>query len=95
MNVPDRLKSRKLWITIGTAAVAVANAAFDWGIPNEVGVALALVIVAYLGGQSAIDTIEVRESIKASADFEKQQAIAIANNLAEQLRAAQELAEGE
>lgn len=86
MNVPNRLKSRKLWITIGTAAVAVANAAFDWGIPNEVGVAVALVIATYLGGQSVIDTVEVREKVRASADFEKQQAVAIANSLYAQLQ---------
>lgn len=86
MNVPDRLKSRKLWITIGTAAVAVANAAFGWGVPNEVGVAVALVIATYLGGQSVIDTVEVREKVRASADFEKQQAVAIANSLYAQLQ---------
>lgn len=73
----EKLKSRKLWITIGTFAATLANDLFDLGISTEAGVGLALVVATYLFGQSWVDKTEVN----AVADFTKAQAINYAQAL--------------
>lgn len=77
--MPERLKSRKFWVAVGTAAVALANDIYNLGIDEQTGIAVALVVATYLGGQSAVDAVKGKAEVNAVADFNKQQAIAFAN----------------
>lgn len=65
MQVPDKLKSRKLWITIVTAILIAFNDALGVGLDEETITQLVAVVGAYVLGQSAVDfTIAKAEAQK-------------------------------
>lgn len=49
MNIPERLKSRKLWVAIVTAVVIV------FGLPEELIMPIVLIAMTYIGGQAVVD----------------------------------------
>lgn len=55
MEIPDRLRSRKLWVTIVTGVVMFINDAIGLGLDENTINGLALAVSAYLLGQSAVD----------------------------------------
>lgn len=61
MIVPEKLKSRKLWVTVATFILYGANSAFGLNLGPDVLDQLAIVVSAYLVGQSAVDYGQARE----------------------------------
>ena len=55
MKFPDRLQSRKLWVTLIAALVTALNAMFEWGMSDAQILALASTVAAYLVAQGAVD----------------------------------------
>lgn len=57
-KVPERLKSRKLWLAVVAAVVAFGNAYFDWGLdPKEVW-AILIPLLGYVGVEGLADVVE-------------------------------------
>jgi len=54
-RVPERLRSRKLWVAVLTALGVFLNGVFDLGIDQETLSGLAVVVASYLIGQSVVD----------------------------------------
>tara|TARA_R110000824_G_scaffold77233_6_gene195404 strand:- start:9016 stop:9225 length:210 start_codon:yes stop_codon:yes gene_type:complete len=57
MKVPERLKSRKLWVAVGGVIAVMLT---DWlklspEMSEGIVTALVTIVVAYLGGQSIVD----------------------------------------
>ena len=55
MKIPEKLKSRKFWITVATLVATLT------GMPEETLIPLAGFISAYLLGQSYVDAKEVEK----------------------------------
>jgi hypothetical protein len=57
MKVPERLKSRKLWVAVGGVAAVILTEWLNLSPDTSDGIVTALVtiIVAYVGGQSLVD----------------------------------------
>ena len=55
MKLPERLKSRKFWVAVLTALGVFLNEALDLGVRQETLQELAIIVSAYLLGQSFVD----------------------------------------
>lgn len=51
----DRLKSRKLWISIITAILVIANEGLDLNLPKEEIMTISGIAMSYILGQSYVD----------------------------------------
>ena len=60
----DKLKSRKLWVSIIAAILVVVGDEFGLPIEEEALIAFAAIVVAYVTGQAVID----RQKAKTSTD---------------------------
>ncbi len=60
----DKLKSRKLWVSVIAAALVVISETLDLPIEEESLLAFAAIVVAYVTGQAVID----RQKAKTSTD---------------------------
>ena len=83
----SRLKSRKLWIAIGSvASIFIAE---QWGVnvSPEAIAGVVIVAVGYIFGQGIVDKNVVTEQVKAAGDVGKAQLEAYARNLETQLTA--------
>ena len=61
MEVPERLRSRKFWVTAVTALLLVLNDAIGLDLDQETINGVALAVSAYLVGQSAVDYGQAKE----------------------------------
>jgi hypothetical protein len=52
----DKLKSRKFWMAVVTAAVILINEGFEMDLPAEAIYSVAGIVITYILGQSAVDT---------------------------------------
>lgn len=73
--MPERLKSRKFWVTIGASLIPIINEAFNLQLSQETGIALALVIASYLFGQSYVDGKQRTAEVQAGADVARLSAL--------------------
>ena len=55
----SKLKSRKFWMAVVTAGIAVANKGLDLNLPEESIMTVAGVVVAYILGESLVDARHV------------------------------------
>ena len=62
MQIPERFKSRKLWVAVVTAVLLAVSEALSLNIDPDTMNSLALVISSYLIGQSAVDWSKSREN---------------------------------
>jgi hypothetical protein len=60
MKRMNKLKSRKLWMTIVTALLIVANDGLDLNLPTEAIVTVASVVISYVLGEAYIDGKKVK-----------------------------------
>lgn len=51
----EKLKSRKFWMAVISAALIVANEGLDLNIPKDAVMTLAAVVISYILGQSYVD----------------------------------------
>lgn len=54
-NIPENLKSRKLWAFIGAAILVIANYVFKLGMPTEDVIYLVSLASVYILGQGYVD----------------------------------------
>lgn len=55
MNVPEQLKSRKLWLALVAAGVAFANGFFDMGLTTEQVITVMTPLLTYIGVEGLAD----------------------------------------
>lgn len=68
MKVPERLKSRKFWITVVTGLVVTLNDALGIGLDEDTITQVVTVVAAYVVGQGVVDaTISNSEAKKYQA----------------------------
>ncbi len=56
----SKLKSRKLWVSIVSALLIIANQGLGLDLPNETILAFAGIVITYLLGQSAVDAVAAK-----------------------------------
>ncbi len=56
--MPDKLKSRKLWVSLIAAVLIVFNDAFEFGLDSTTITAIVSTVVGYVLGQGAVDAAE-------------------------------------
>lgn len=56
--MPERLKSRKLWVALITAVVIFLNDVFEFGLDEATITALVTTAVGYVLGQGAVDAFD-------------------------------------
>ena len=61
MEVPERLRSRKLWVTIVTGLIMLVNDAIGLDLDEQTITSLAIAVSAYVLGQAAVDVGATRE----------------------------------
>lgn len=84
----ERLKSRKLWVTVATIIAFAINAAVgDDVVSTEAAIAVAMIAGTYVLGQSWVDKTVVTEEIKVGGDMARIEVIAYAKNLEQRLAA--------
>ena len=60
----NRLKSRKLWVTIGVTLLTVLNGKLGLGMSEGVISDLVMLALGYLGSQGLVDWRKTKEGIK-------------------------------
>lgn len=79
--MPEAIKSRKFWVTIGSIVSVLASQYFGVEIDPAAIVGLAGIVLSYNVGQGWVDKSVAQAEIAAVSDFSKQQAIAYARSL--------------
>lgn len=51
----DKLRSRKFWLAVVAALIAVANDGLGLNLPREAIMTVATVVIAYILGEGAVD----------------------------------------
>lgn len=59
LNIPDKLKSRKLWATVIVSVANAINGQFQF-IPNDVLANITHLAMVYIGGQAVVDFSAVK-----------------------------------
>ena len=81
----EKLKSRKLWVTVGTLVSVFVAQAFDVEIDPAAIVGLAGVIITYIFGQSWVDKNATTAAVTGELDLARAQLLAYARQLEAQL----------
>lgn len=58
----NKLKSRKFWMAVVSAALVIANDGLDLGVNNETVIAFAAIVVGWIIGESHIDAKKVKNN---------------------------------
>ena len=66
----ERLKSRKLWVAVGTALVIFLNDLFEFGLDEATITALVSTAVGYVLGQGAVDALALFSFNKGQAQVQ-------------------------
>lgn len=85
MAIGDRLKSRKLWVTVGSVISLVLAEQFGIDVAPEAIVGLAGIVLSYNLGQGWVDKTVAQEEIRVAGDVGRANAIAYARSLEAQL----------
>lgn len=56
MNIPEKLKSRKLWAAVLGSAILTLGQGL--GLPADISQWLVTIIVAYIAGQTVVDSVD-------------------------------------
>ena len=62
----DRLKSRKLWVTVAAGALVAFGEQFGVDLDSEQLIAIGSMVLAYIGSQAVVDRGKVVAEVKAS-----------------------------
>lgn len=81
----SKLKSRKLWVAVGTVVSILAADLFGIEIAPEAIAGLAVIVATYLGGQSFIDKSVVTAQVANAGDIARAQVENYARNLEAEL----------
>lgn len=58
----SKLKSRKFWTAIASAALVVANQGLDLGLPEDAIMAVVGIAITYILAQGGVDAIKAKNS---------------------------------
>jgi len=83
----ERLKSRKLWVTVGTIVSVIAAEGFGVNIDPQAIVGLAGIVIAYVAGQSWVDKNATTAAVTGEFDVARAQLLAYARRLEAELAA--------
>lgn len=53
--MPAKLKSRKFWMAVVSAALIIANEGLGMNIPEDTVLAFAAIVIGYIFGESYVD----------------------------------------
>ena len=82
----QKMKSRKLWVTIATGVGVVLAQAFGVALEPEVIAGVVLLASSYIFGQGIVDKGVTTEQVKVAGDVGRIQVEAYARNLEAQLQ---------
>ena len=57
----EKFKSRKFWMAVISALVVIANEGLGIGIPEDVIIPFASLIIAYIFGEAAVDIARAKK----------------------------------
>jgi hypothetical protein len=81
----NKLKSRKLWVALGTAASIVIAEQYGVDVQPEAIAGIVIVAISYIFGQGIVDKSVISEQVKVAGDVGKVQLELYARNLEKQL----------
>ena len=55
LKVPEKLKSRKLWLAVASAFITFGNAMWDWGLSQQEVESIVIPLLAYVGIEGIAD----------------------------------------
>lgn len=58
LNIPDRLKSRKLWLAVLASVVTFGNYYLGWGLTVQEVTQVISPLLAYIGAEGLADALE-------------------------------------
>ena len=56
----EKLKSRKFWIAVTTAALVIVNEGLGLGIPEDAVMQIVAVALTYILGQAGVDIVKAK-----------------------------------
>lgn len=85
--MPQALKSRKFWLTVGSVAGVITTNYFGFELDPAVIAGIAGIVLSYNFGQGWVDKTMAQEGIKAETDIAKAQMTAYIQRLQAELAA--------
>lgn len=64
ITIPEKLKSRKLWLALLASVIAFGNAMWDWGLKPEQVWPIIVPLLAYIGVEGTADVFRARNGVK-------------------------------